>query len=62
MINVTNGPSDAHKKNPLKRKSWKKITENLMEKTLDMVKKKVQDSLKIFQDMKNKEHEKVQKK
>jgi hypothetical protein len=27
-----------------------------------MVKKKVQDSLKIFQDMKNKEHEKVQKK
>jgi hypothetical protein len=32
-----------------------------MEKMLDMVNQNVQNALKIFQDTKNKEHEKIQK-
>jgi uncharacterized protein Yka (UPF0111/DUF47 family) len=37
------------------------ITEKLVEKILDMVNQKVQEVLKIFQNTKNKEHEKTQK-
>jgi hypothetical protein len=40
MINVTNEPSDIHKKS-LKEKTMEEITEKLMEKTLDMVTQKV---------------------
>jgi esterase/lipase len=37
------------------------ITENFMEKILDVVNQKVQDTLKKFHDTKNKEYEKTQK-
>jgi hypothetical protein len=37
------------------------ITENFMEKILDMVKQNVQHAFKKFQDTKNKGHEKTQK-
>jgi hypothetical protein len=37
------------------------ITEKLMEKILDSVNQKVQDTLKKFQGTKNKQHEKTQK-
>jgi hypothetical protein len=60
MQNDTKEPRDALK-NTLKKEILKKITENFMEKTLDMVNQNVQDALKKFQDTKNKEHEKTQK-
>jgi hypothetical protein len=37
------------------------ITEKIMEKILDTVNQKVQDALKKFQDITNKEHEKTTK-
>jgi hypothetical protein len=60
MISDTKEPSDAHK-NILKEEILQEITENFMEKILDMVNQNVQDELKKFQDTKNKEHEKTQK-
>jgi cell division ATPase FtsA len=56
MIKNIKEPSDAHK-NTLKEEILQEITENFMEKILDMVKQNVQDALKKFQDTKNKEHE-----
>jgi 5'-deoxynucleotidase YfbR-like HD superfamily hydrolase len=54
MIHVTKEPSDAHKKT-LKEEILEEITEKVMEKILDMVNQNVQDTLKKFQDTKNKE-------
>jgi hypothetical protein len=59
-INDTKEPSNAHK-NTLKEEIFQEITENFMEKMLDMVNQNVQNALKKFQDTKNKEHEKIQK-
>jgi hypothetical protein len=59
-INYTNEPNDAHKNN-LKEESLQVITENFREILLDMVNQNVQEALKKFQDMKNKEYEKTQK-
>jgi hypothetical protein len=53
MINVTEEPSDIHKKT-LKEGILEEITEKLMEKIPDMVNQNVQDTLKKFQDTKNK--------
>jgi hypothetical protein len=47
-------------KNTLKTKSCKLITENFMEMLLDMVNENIQEAVKKFQDMKNKENEKTQ--
>jgi cell division ATPase FtsA len=60
MINDTKEPSNAHK-NTLKEEILQEITENFMEKILDMVNQNVQDALKKFQDTKNKKHAKTQK-
>jgi hypothetical protein len=60
MLNDTKEPSDAHK-NILKEEILQEITENFMEKILYMVNQNIQDTLKKFQDTKNKEHEKTQK-
>jgi sugar-specific transcriptional regulator TrmB len=60
MINDTKKPINAHK-NTLKEEIFQEVTENFMEKILDMVSQNVQDALKKFQDTKNKEHEKTQK-
>jgi cell division ATPase FtsA len=51
MIKNIKEPSDAHK-NTLKEEILQEITENFMEKILDMVKQNVQDALKKFQDTK----------
>jgi hypothetical protein len=45
----------------LKEEILEKITEKFMEKILDVVNQNVQNALKKFQDIKNKEHEKTQK-
>jgi hypothetical protein len=60
-INDTKEPIDAHK-NTLNEKILKEvITENFTEMILDMVNQSVQETLKKFQDTKNKEYEKTQK-
>jgi cell division ATPase FtsA len=46
-INDTKEPSNAHK-NTLKEEILKEITENFMEKILDIVNQNVQDALKKF--------------
>jgi hypothetical protein len=51
MINVTQEPSDAHKKT-LKEEILEEITEQFIEMILDMVNQNVQDALKKFQDTK----------
>jgi F0F1-type ATP synthase membrane subunit b/b' len=56
MINITNEPSDTHKKILQRRKNWETHG-----KIQDTVNKKVQDARKKFQDTINKEHEKTQK-
>jgi uncharacterized protein YecA (UPF0149 family) len=48
-------------KNILKEEILQVITENFMELILDMVNQNVQETLKKFQDTKNKEYEKTQK-
>jgi cell division ATPase FtsA len=53
MISDTKEPSNAHK-NTLKEEILQEITEDFMEKTLDVVNENVQDALKDFQDTKNK--------
>jgi hypothetical protein len=60
MINNTKEHSNAHKYS-LKEEILQEITENFMEKMLDMANQNLQDALKKFQDTKNKEHEKTQK-
>jgi hypothetical protein len=60
MINVTKEPSDNHRKT-LKEEILEEISEKLIEMTLDMVNQSVKDTLKKFQDTKNKEHGKTQK-
>jgi phosphoglycerate-specific signal transduction histidine kinase len=59
-INDTKEPSDAHK-NTLKEEILQVITENFIEKILDVVNQNVQDVFKKFQDTKNKNYEKTQK-
>jgi hypothetical protein len=56
--NYTKEPNKAHK-NTLQEKMLQVINENLTEMTLDMVNQYVQETLKKFQDYKNKEYEKV---
>jgi 5'-deoxynucleotidase YfbR-like HD superfamily hydrolase len=46
---------------PIKKTLKEEISEKFMEKLLDMVNQDVQDTLKKFQDTKNKEHEMTQK-
>jgi hypothetical protein len=58
MINVTEEPSDTHKKTP-KEEILGETTEKFMEKILDMINKNVQDALKKFQDTKNQENKKT---
>jgi hypothetical protein len=58
-INDTKEPSDAHK-NILKEETLHVITENCM-MILHAFNQNVQDALKTFQDIKNKEYEKTQK-
>jgi predicted house-cleaning noncanonical NTP pyrophosphatase (MazG superfamily) len=59
-INYAKEPNEAHK-NRLKEEILQIITENFMEMLPDMVNQNVQESLKKFQDSKNKEYEKTQK-
>jgi hypothetical protein len=59
-MNDTKECNDAHK-NYLKEEILQVITENYMEMFLNMVKQNVQETLKKFQDTKNKEYEKTQK-
>jgi hypothetical protein len=53
MINDTEEPNNDHK-NTLKEEILQEITENFMEKILDMANQNVQDALKKFQDTKKK--------
>jgi hypothetical protein len=55
-----NEPNEAHK-NILKDEILQVITEDFMEMLLDMVNQNIQETLKKFQDTKNKEYEKTQK-
>jgi triacylglycerol esterase/lipase EstA (alpha/beta hydrolase family) len=59
-ISDTKEPNDVHK-NILKEEILQVITENFIEMILDTVNQTVQDVLKKFQDIKNKEYEKTQK-
>jgi hypothetical protein len=60
-LNDAKEPRDAHK-NTLKEEILQVITENFMEILLDMVNQNKQEALKKFQDTKNEEYEKTQKK
>jgi hypothetical protein len=68
MINIlrspvtTLPPPHPHIKKTLTEEILEEITEKLMEKILDMAQQNVQDPLKIFQNTKNKQHEKTQDK
>jgi small-conductance mechanosensitive channel len=62
MINVSKEPIDIHtRKKTLKEEILEEISEKFMEKILDMINQNVQDTVKKFQNTKNKEHEKTQK-
>jgi hypothetical protein len=56
-INYAKEPNEAHK-NTLKEEILQVINENFIEIILDMVNENVQETLKKFQDNKNKEFEK----
>jgi hypothetical protein len=58
-INGTKEPNNVHKK-MLKEDILQVLTENFMEMILDMVNQNVQETVKKFQDTKNKEYEKTQ--
>jgi hypothetical protein len=58
-INYAKEPNEAHKNN-LKEEILQEINENFIEIILDMVKQNVQETLKKFQDNKNREFEKAQ--
>jgi hypothetical protein len=60
-INDTKEPSNGQK-NTLKKEILQIITENFMEKILDVFNQNVQDALKKFQDSNNKEYEKTRNK
>jgi membrane-associated HD superfamily phosphohydrolase len=57
-INYAKEPNEAHKTN-LKEEILQVINENFTEMILDMVKQNVQETLKKFQDNKNREFEKA---
>jgi hypothetical protein len=57
-INDTKEPNDVHK-NTFKEEILQVITENFMKMILDTVNQNIQESLKKFQDTKNKELEKT---
>jgi hypothetical protein len=57
--NYTKEPNEAHK-NTLKEEIMQAINENFIEMILDMVNQNVQETLKKFQDNKNREFEKAQ--
>jgi hypothetical protein len=59
-INNTKEPNNAYKNN-LKEEILQVIPENFMEMLPDMVNQNVQDTLKKFQDTKNKDYKKTQK-
>jgi gas vesicle protein len=59
-INHIKEPNEAHKNN-MKEEILQVINENFIEMLLDMVNQNVQESLKKFQEDKNKEYEKTQK-
>jgi hypothetical protein len=59
-INYTKKPNEAHK-NILKEEILQVINENFIDMLLDMVNQNIQETLKKFQDNKNKEYEKKQK-
>jgi hypothetical protein len=58
-INDAKEPNEAHKNN-LKDEILQGINENFIDMTLDMVNQNVQETLKKFQDNKNREFEKAQ--
>jgi hypothetical protein len=58
-INYAKEPNEAHKNN-LKEEILQIINENFIEMILDMVNQNVQETLKKFQDNKNREFEKAQ--
>jgi hypothetical protein len=58
-INYAKEPNEAHKNN-LKEEILQVLKENFIEMILDMVKQNVQETLKKFQDNKNREFEKAQ--
>jgi predicted outer membrane protein len=58
-INYAKELNEAHKNN-LKEEILQVINENFIEMILDMVNKNVQETLKKFQDNKNREFEKAQ--
>jgi hypothetical protein len=60
-INYVKEPNEAHKNN-LKEDTLQVINENFMEMILDMVNQNIQETLKKFQDNKNREFEKAQEK
>jgi hypothetical protein len=60
-INYAKEPNKAQK-NILKEEILQVINENFIEMLLDMVNQNIQEALKKFQDSKNKEYEKIQKK
>jgi uncharacterized protein involved in exopolysaccharide biosynthesis len=53
-------PNEVHK-DTLKEEILQEITENIMEMLLGKVNQNIQETLKKFQDNKNKEYEKIQK-
>jgi hypothetical protein len=59
-INYAKKPSEAPK-NTLKKETLQVINENFIVMILDMVKQNLHETLKKFQDNKNKEYEKAQK-
>jgi chromosome segregation ATPase len=59
MINYAKEPNEAHKNN-LKEEILQVINENSIEMILDIVNQNVQETLKNFQDNKNREFEKAQ--
>jgi hypothetical protein len=58
-INYAKEPNEAHK-NTLKEEILQAINENFIEMILDVVNQNVQETLKKFQDNKNREFEKAQ--
>jgi hypothetical protein len=58
-INYAKEPNEAHKNN-LKEEILQVLNQNFIEMILDMVKQNVQETLKKFQDNKNREYEKAQ--
>jgi hypothetical protein len=58
-INYAKEPNEAHNNN-LKEEILQVINENFIEMILDMVNQNVQETLKKFQDNKNREFEKAQ--